>query len=271
MARCVFITDLDSDLGFELAKTYLDAHSQVFGTTSSKEAGKPSSNQKADQPIGKQAGVATPGVATPGGEPPGGEPPDGEPHGVATPGVTTPNRLGKLKEGFGEALQTGVWNRHSPASAKNMLLQARSRFRTIDSYLLIGNPKPFGSVLHTADIRPLDEGVDSWIKGNLFLLREILRAQLEAGSGTLAMICLNHHRPELAMEEAVRHSFLGITQSLLKSYHDSCVNVNAFESDAGSPRDFAAYVYRNLSERGDKIAGKILRRGKGFLSGLSVN
>jgi hypothetical protein len=113
--------------------------------------------------------------------------------------------------------------------------------------------------------------VDNWIKGNLFLLREILRAQLEAGSGMLAMICLNHNRPELAMEEAVRHALLGITQSLLKSYHDSCVHVNAFESDAGSPRDFAAYVFRNLSERGAKSTGKLLRHGKGFLSGLAVN
>lgn len=241
MARCVFITDLDSDLGFELAKTYLDAQYQVFGTISSFETKKSSSDQKADQPIGEQTA---------------GEPRD---------------RLGKLKDDFGEALQTGVWNRHSPVSAKNMLLQARSRFRTIDSYLLIGNPRPFGSVLHTTDIRPLDEGVDNWIKGNLFLLREILRAQLEAGNGMLAMICLNHNRPELAMEEAVRQAFLGISQSLLKSYHDSCVNVNAFESDARSPRDFAAYVFRHLSERGSKIAGKILRHGRGFLSGLSVN
>jgi NADP-dependent 3-hydroxy acid dehydrogenase YdfG len=236
MARCVFITDLDSDLGFELAKTYLDAHYQVFGTTSSDQTKTAASTHETDEPAGEQH-----------------------------------DRLAKLKEGFGEALQIGVWNRHSPASAKNMLLQARSRFRTIDSYLLIGNPKAFGSVLHTADIRPLDEGVDCWIKGNLFLLREILRAQLEAGSGMLAMICLNHNRPELAIEEAVRQAFLGVTQSLLKNYHDSCVNVNAFESDAGSPRDFAAYVFRNLSEKGAKLAGKILRHGKGFLSGLAVN
>jgi len=221
--KCVFITDLDTGLGAELAGLYLQAEWRVFGTVSS------ASEDEEDRIASK---------------------------------------LGKLKQSAGEALQTGLWNRHSPVSAKNMLLQARSRLEPISTFIVMGNPVDLSSSALIQEVRLLDRGVDNWVKGSLFLIREILRVLLEQESGRLALICWNRGHPESLLEEAVRQAFLGAAQSLLQRSGE--LAVNAFESDSASARDFAAYVFRNLSDRADKLSGKLMHFGKGFLAGLTA-
>lgn len=221
--KCVFITDLDTEVGAELAGLYLQAQWRVFGTVSS------ASEEEEDRIASK---------------------------------------LGKLKDSVGESLQTGLWNRHSPVSAKNMILQARSRLESVSTFIVMGNPVDLISSSLVQEVRVLDRAVDSWIKGSLFLIREILRVLPEQESSRLALICWNRGHPESLLEEAVRQAFLGVAQSLLQRSDE--LAVNAFESDSASAREFAGYVFRNLSDRADKLSGKLVRFGKGFLAGLAA-
>ena len=178
--------------------------------------------------------------------------------------------LKSLKESAGELLHIETWRRHSPVSAKNMILKALTRFDVIDEFLLIGNPFHSAPALHSMEFRLLDKEVDSWIKGNLFLLREIMVYTLERNSGILTLICLNHNHPESCLEETIRQGFLALAESLFKTYSDKDITINAFESQPGLIDEFAAYIFRHISERGNKSSGRLFKYRKGLLSNLSA-
>ena len=224
MSRRAFITDIDTALGAELARLYIDSSCHVFGTINSRDSSEPDLSPA----------------------------------------------LKSLKESAGELLHIETWHRHSPISAKNMILKALACFDVIDEFLLIGNPFHSAPALHSIEFRLLDKEVDSWIKGNLFLLREILVYTLEKNSGILTLICLNHNHPESSLEETIRQGFLALADSLFKTYSNKGITINAFESQPGLIDEFAAYIFRHMSERGTKISGKLFKYRKGLLSNLSA-
>ena len=173
-----------------------------------------------------------------------------------------------LKKLAPESLQVEIWNRHSPISAKNMILKAVSHFDALDEVVLIGNPNLAASALHETSFETIEKAVDSWIKGNLFLLKPVLSRYIAKKEGLLALVCMNYDSLANPLEELIRRSFLGLAHSLLKAYGNKEFSINAFESYSTEMQEFANYIYRNISEKGARTSGRWRRFRSGILSGL---
>ena len=222
MSRVVFISDIDTPLGEELARLYLQDDNRVFATAS---------------PVEKKK----------------------------QPGSYT-----SLMDRAGESLRVETWNRNSPISAKNMILRTLSRYNGLDEVLLLGNADLSTPALHDSSYETIERTVDCWVKGNLFLLKPVLTRYLEKKEGTLALICMKYDDHAGPMPELIRRSFLGLTHSLLDTYGNKGFSINAFESTSTDIEEFAAYIFRNLTDKGAKTSGKWRRYRGNILSGLKV-
>jgi len=174
--------------------------------------------------------------------------------------------LESLKATAGDALLVDKWNRGSPISAKNMFLQALNHFDSLDEVVLLGNPSLSAPPLHEIAFETIDRTVDEWIKGNLFLLKNVLAQYLEKQGGLLALVNLRSSKPASPLEEALQRSFLGLVHSLITSYGDRGINVIAFESTSEKAEEYPGFIYRNLSDSGSRSAGRWLRHRKGLFS-----
>ena len=166
----------------------------------------------------------------------------------------------------GDLLHVECWNRSSPISARNMLISAMNNFTDFDDFLLLGNPIPVTTGFHTVKVDAFQKEVDTWIKGDLFLLRDILSFCTDRQKGNLSLICLNHAHPEAPLEEMIRRGFTGLANSLLHAYGGKDLNIFAFDASSDVSEEFAAFIFRHLSERKDKASGRWLRFQKGIFS-----
>ena len=160
------------------------------------------------------------------------------------------------------------WNRGSPISARNMLISALNIFTVLDDFLFLGNPIPVTTGFHTLKVDTFQREVDSWIKGDLFLLRDILSYCTDKKRGNLSLICLNHAHPESPLEEMIRRGFAGLANSLLHVYGGKDLKIFAFDASSDVSEEFAAFIFRHLSERKEKASGRWLRFQKGIFSTL---
>jgi len=261
MSRVAFISDIDTPLGLELARCYIRDENRVFATTSASLTGGPKGgpdggtrkpaekrSQKTAEIPGEGDSESTPAER---GEEPWLE-----------------EELRALREGAVEALAVEEWNRSSPISAKSMFLKALNRFDTVDEVLLLGDPHLALPPLDEVSYEMIERTVDCWVKGNLFLLKNVLSRYLKTGAGTLALVNTRFHEEPSPLEEAIQRSFMGITRSLLTAYGDRGINVVAFESTDDHVMDFAGYIYKSLTDRSSRSSGRWLRYKKGLFGGL---
>ena len=254
MNRVAFISDIDTPLGYELVRLYLRDEHRVFATRSDFiTSGMEGRNSGEGSGEGNGAG----GEGTERSAPP--ERPE-------EPGLE--EELEALREQSGEDLMVERWNRSSPISAKSMFLKALNRFERLDELLLLGDPPLSIPPLEQVSYEMIERSVDCWIKGNLFLLKNVIGRYLEAGSGTLALVNTRFHQAPTPLEEAIQRSFAGLTRSLLSSYGERGIQVVAFESTENHSKEFAGYIYKTLTDRGTRAAGRWLRYKRGLFGGL---
>ena len=165
------------------------------------------------------------------------------------------------------SLVTGIWRRASPISARNMVLKAQNSFDDLNNFIVIGNPIPSSSGFDDFKVDALDRDIDNWVKGNLFLLRDILAFCLNRKEARISLICL-HHGGESPISDVIRRGFSGLARSLLRIYDEGAFSIQVFESVANLSNEFALYIFRTLTERGERAAGKWLRYQKGLFSTL---
>jgi len=247
MSRVAFISDIDTPLGLELARCYIRDENQVFATTSTFIKG--------------GAGIGA-GNGREGGGAAGAVPQERE----AEPGLE--EEIEALRDQAGDALAVEQWNRSSPISAKSMFLKALNRFENLEEVLLLGDPSLTLPPLDQISFEVIERTVDCWVKGNLFLLKNVLSRYLKTGAGTLALVNTRFHEEPSPLEEAIQRSFMGITRSLLTAYGDRGINVVAFESTDDHVMDFAGYIYKSLTDRSSRSSGRWLRYKKGLFGGL---
>ncbi len=159
------------------------------------------------------------------------------------------------------------WAPPSPVSARNVLLQTLHVFNDLHTVVFPCAPEIERTLLHETPLKEIEAGVDRWIRGSLFLLREVLIHLSRQGSGRLVLV---HHSPREStgvpppLEATIRSAFAGLATSLLASYGDS-VDVVSFESSSSRIEELAAYVYDTLENGARAHRGRLRRRRRRYV------
>ena len=159
------------------------------------------------------------------------------------------------KEGFSSIR----WNRKSAVSARNVLLSCMNNFGRLDHAIIVESPDGARRLLHESALSEIDSAVDAWIKGSLFLAREIIGYFLRKKKGVLLFVSYSTQVSSEALpplESSIRGCIQGLVQSLFSSYQTDGVVVGAFESDSPGTEEFAKYIRKTVRDKADRVFGK---------------
>lgn len=154
-----------------------------------------------------------------------------------------------------------IWNRKSPASSKGILLKALTSCKELKRIVLLGNPVFLNLNLQDIDFGNIELNIDSYIKGNLYLLKESFKYFKERNnpSDFLVLVNLINNNPHSLLDEIVGNSFSGVIRSLLVNNKEETINICSFESKSKKIEEFAGYIYRLLENKNKRVSGRVFK------------
>jgi NADP-dependent 3-hydroxy acid dehydrogenase YdfG len=170
----------------------------------------------------------------------------------------------------GDSLTVSQWVRRSPVSARSMVLKAIAAYETVDLLVLLGPPDLGGPALLQVEAADIEEEIDGWIKGSLFLAREVISLFARRRGGVAALVGQNGGSGAGVVSQTARAGFRGLTDALLRSAGAAAdaVSVIGFDTSSADVDDYAAFVCRALDEKAKKSAGKLFRHPGGLAATL---
>ena len=152
------------------------------------------------------------------------------------------------------------WNNRSPLSAKDMILECRNRIDGFNDALTIFSSEQSNKPIHEISSADIENAIDSGLKGNLFVLKEIILYFQKIGSGNISLINDIEHSEILAPLYAVETGgLLTLAKSLFASYQNEQLAINSYRSNSEELGDYAEYIYKNITERTKPVHGKIFK------------
>ena len=165
---------------------------------------------------------------------------------------------------YRDNVQFDIWNRKSPASTKGILLKAMTVTGTLSRIILLGCPVFFNINLRDIDFSSIESSVDSYIKGNLYLIKEAYKYYREKNSSDMLVLVSTVNNTKSFLDEIIYTSFSSILRSLIENNKENNINICGFESKSKKIEEFAGYIYRLLENRNKRISGRIFK----FTSGV---
>ena len=152
------------------------------------------------------------------------------------------------------------WNNRSPLSAKDIILECQNKMEGFDDALTIFSSQQNNRPIHEISSADIENAIDSGLKGNLFVLKEIILYFQKIGSGNISLINDIEHSEILAPLYAVETGgLLTLAKSLFASYQNEQLAINSYRSNSEELGDYAEYIYKNITERTKPVHGKIFK------------
>src|SRR4030042_3909854 len=82
------------------------------------------------------------------------------------------------------------WNRPSPLSCKNVLLQGLQKFTSLEAALVLVPPLPDPASFMDLKYLDIETVLDVWLKGSILMARDLLSHFISHRQGGLAFVCL---------------------------------------------------------------------------------
>jgi NAD(P)-dependent dehydrogenase (short-subunit alcohol dehydrogenase family) len=142
------------------------------------------------------------------------------------------------------------WGKASPVSARNVMLKTMTACEHLDMAVFTFSPALQRVLLHEVDYVEMESVIDEWIRGTLFLMREVLDRLVRQGSGALVLAQsftganLAEHAP---LEAMVRGALHELTGAILGSYGGEGVSVYRFETSSARTDEYVRYIVKTLS------------------------
>ncbi|MBN1412568.1 MAG: hypothetical protein JW969_17095 [Spirochaetales bacterium] len=146
------------------------------------------------------------------------------------------------------------WNRYSSLDVRNIIYKAKKRFGRVDeAYIIQTLPVDQGEFI---DIESSDisHTIDKWLKGNIFLAKEIIKSYKSSGAG---LICLINHLQKgkdtriSPLTSVLWEGYSGFMKTMIASPIDE-VTIHGFKSAFSPGDEFADYILRTLTEKNKK-------------------
>jgi len=152
------------------------------------------------------------------------------------------------------------WNKKSPISAKNVVLQGTGRFKRIDAALILLSPDMARASLTETRYIDIENAIDSWIKGCIFLTRELLSHFAQEESG---VICLVQHEAEDSGLNAINalcaETVTAFVDRIAPEWKNRGVMINRLYSKSPDVKSYADFVVATVTEKCYKTSGKLFR------------
>ena len=155
------------------------------------------------------------------------------------------------------------WNRRSPLSGHGVLLEALNRSRRIDEAVVTFEPRNESRPLHEIPTADTDWYFDTYLKGSIFLIKELLAQFEKQRAGRLSIAVQTAETGMLAPFDAcVAGGLRSFAGSLFSLYQNEPIVINGFESLSSDGEGFARFIYRARRDRSDSQHGKWHRFGE---------
>jgi hypothetical protein len=172
--------------------------------------------------------------------------------------------LYEVFDASGENLILEVWNRKSPPSAKNLILKVLTEFKVINKVFILGNPVLSNIKFTDIDYMNTELYIDNFIKGNIFLIKEIYKYFKEQSRETdiAALVNVKSSKQYELLDNVIMNGFSGVINALLG---DGGVNFCGFETKSEKFEEFAAYIYRLIENKNKRMSGRLLKFTGGIM------
>ncbi len=152
------------------------------------------------------------------------------------------------------------WNRRSPLSAKNVILECLNSMDGFDEALTIFSSEQNNKPIHEISSSEIESAIDSSVKSSLFILKEIILHFQKTKKGNISLINDIQQSEIPAPLYAVESGGLTtLAKSLFASYQNEALTINSFTSNSGDPGEYIEYIYKNIGERAKSVHGKIFK------------
>lgn len=164
-----------------------------------------------------------------------------------------------LAEFADPAVTAITWTPRSAISAKSLVLKAFNRSDNLRHALLVidlpSGTKPF----HEVSYSDLDQLIDTYSKGPVFLARELLGSFVERGRGGLAVVIRTFDNESSPMTRSLSASLETLFDSLLMLYQREPVTLHGFLAGPESEEEIVKQVFQEMTAPDAKSHKKFRR------------
>jgi len=152
------------------------------------------------------------------------------------------------------------WNRTSPISVHNVVVEAVNRLDTIDEMIFLFQPAIENKPIHELSLARVESYIDTYVKGSIFLLREILNYFQKKQAGTLHVVFHTAGLEVLPPIDAAGSGALEhFTNSLFTLYQNEPVHMNGFTSNSPDSTDYAQFIHDTIVQKARSSHGRWYR------------
>ncbi|MFO7849925.1 MAG: hypothetical protein R6V67_08195 [Spirochaetia bacterium] len=165
------------------------------------------------------------------------------------------------EEGEDDRLTSIVWNRSSPISTHNVILNTYANHEKIDRVLFIFDTTKDNRALHELSLAEIDKYIDRRFKGLTFLLKELIHHyQRNKGLGEISLILHTEGTKVLPPLDGMGSgAFRSLGNSLFTFYQNEGITINGFESSSADSGEYADFILKTLREKAGRSHGKWFR------------
>jgi len=147
------------------------------------------------------------------------------------------------------------WNKRSSLSAKNLVLEVLSFADSLEEVFLLFEPPKDGRPLHELPVAEIEGTFDGWMKGFLFLIKELILQFQRRKKGTLTLVQYEPTPLLTPLSLGSSSFFRAMGNALFTQYQNEPFVTRGFYSTAEEVKDFARYLL-SLQEKPEKTYGK---------------
>ncbi|MCX7786744.1 MAG: hypothetical protein N2442_03495 [Spirochaetes bacterium] len=147
------------------------------------------------------------------------------------------------------------WNKRSSLSAKSLVLEVLSFADALDEVFLVFEPPKDGRPLHELPVAEIEKVFDEWMKGFLFLSKELIFHFQRRKKGTLTFVQYEPIPIITPLSLGSSAFFRAMGNALFTQYQNEPFIVRGFQSHTEDVKDFARFLLAPR-EKPEKTYGK---------------
>lgn len=164
-------------------------------------------------------------------------------------------------------------NLRSPLSVRSLVLKTLNTFDSLDHAILVRSIGEENRVLHDLPIADIEKQIDIGIKGNVFLLKELVDYFWKHQQGTISIVLhIKRSNIFLPLDAIIHGALKELMESMFIQYKNEPIVITGFESHSSDFEDYAAFIIKTLNDRGEKSNGKWQKHSEktGLFQNISI-